>query len=29
MIMVWHDSLDEDAGHRWLRDVIREICNGI
>ncbi len=29
MIMVWHESLDEDAGHRWLRGIIREVCSVI
>ena len=23
--MVWHDSFDNDAGHAWLRDVLRDI----
>jgi DNA-binding transcriptional LysR family regulator len=22
--MVWHDSLEDDPAHRWLRDVIAE-----
>lgn len=29
MIMVWHETFDEDAGHRWLRDTIKDICNSI
>ncbi len=26
LIMVWHESCDTDAGHRWLRETIRDIC---
>lgn len=29
MIMVWHETFDNDPGHRWLRDSIREICASI
>jgi DNA-binding transcriptional LysR family regulator len=27
--MVWHDSFDNDAGHSWLRDVLRDIYRSI
>jgi len=27
LLMVWHESLDDDAGHRWLRDVMRSACD--
>jgi DNA-binding transcriptional LysR family regulator len=27
--MVWHDSLQEDPAHRWLRELIIEICKKI
>lgn len=26
--LLWHPRLDADAGHRWLRESIREICAG-
>ena len=29
LIMVWHESFRDDAGHRWLRDTVREICKGL
>jgi len=24
--MVWHDSVDHDPGHRWLRTMVAEVC---
>jgi DNA-binding transcriptional LysR family regulator len=27
--MVWHESFDNDAGHSWLRDVLRDIYRGL
>jgi DNA-binding transcriptional LysR family regulator len=26
---VWHDRLDADPGHRWLRSVISEVASGV
>jgi DNA-binding transcriptional LysR family regulator len=27
--MVWHESFDNDAGHSWLRDVLRDIYRAL
>jgi DNA-binding transcriptional LysR family regulator len=27
--MVWHESFDNDAGHSWLRDVLRDIYRSL
>ncbi len=27
--MVWHDRLDADPGHRWLRDVIADVARRV
>lgn len=27
--MVWHDRLMADAGHRWLRDVVIDVCKRV
>jgi hypothetical protein len=27
--MVWHESFDHDAGHGWLRDVLRGIYKAL
>ena len=24
--MIWHPRLDADAGHRWLRELVRQTC---
>lgn len=24
--LMWHPRLDADAGHRWLRQCVREVC---
>jgi DNA-binding transcriptional LysR family regulator len=24
--MVWHDAVQDDPAHRWLRDVVTEVC---
>jgi DNA-binding transcriptional LysR family regulator len=29
IFMVWHESFDNDAGHSWLRDVLRDIYRTI
>ncbi|MBA2921275.1 LysR family transcriptional regulator [Sphingomonas sp. MAH-20] len=26
--LLWHPRLDGDPAHRWLRECIREVCNG-
>jgi DNA-binding transcriptional LysR family regulator len=26
---VWHEQMDADPGHRWLRGTIREVCASI
>jgi DNA-binding transcriptional LysR family regulator len=25
--MIWHPRMDGDLGHRWLRGLIRDLCN--
>ena len=27
--MVWHESLDDDEAHRWLREIMRERLQGV
>jgi DNA-binding transcriptional LysR family regulator len=27
--MVWHESFDNDAGHSWLRDVLRDVYRSL
>jgi DNA-binding transcriptional LysR family regulator len=27
--MVWHESFDQDAGHSWLRDALRDIYRAL
>ena len=27
--MVWHDSLEDDPGHRWLRGVVAEVAAAV
>jgi DNA-binding transcriptional LysR family regulator len=29
IFMVWHESFDNDAGHSWLRDVLRDIYRAL
>ena len=26
--LLWHPRMDADAGHRWLRECLREVCGG-
>lgn len=26
--LLWHPRLDADAGHRWLRGLVLEVCSG-
>lgn len=26
--MLWHSCLDADPAHRWLRELMREVCAG-
>jgi len=23
---MWHQSIDDDLGHRWLRNALAELC---
>ncbi len=27
--LIWHERTHHDAAHRWLRDVVREACQGL
>ena len=27
--MVWHESLEDDPGHRWLRGVVAEVAAAV
>jgi DNA-binding transcriptional LysR family regulator len=25
--MLWHQRMDDDSGHRWLRNLLTEVCS--
>jgi len=27
--MVWHESLEDDPGHRWLRGIVAEVAAAV
>ena len=27
--MIWHESLDDDEAHRWLREIMRDACKAL
>jgi DNA-binding transcriptional LysR family regulator len=26
IFQVWHERFDDDAGHRWMRETMKEVC---
>ncbi|TGS51871.1 LysR family transcriptional regulator, partial [bacterium M00.F.Ca.ET.179.01.1.1] len=26
--LLWHPRLDADPAHRWLRGIVRDVCDG-